>query len=172
MATQSDLYGSLTAFTLTGASLASFAARQGTVVVNSTNLAVDYGISGVVTSGATAGNGNAHVLIGGFDGTTYDYPLTGTDAAVTIGGLATASLEGLVTGMPVPGTSLRYLAKIPVGGVAAGTAVSMPNTYASQAFNGSIPIGGIGLVLVNCTGVALSATASVFSYVTLKYTIA
>lgn len=172
MATQALLYGSVTAFTLTGASLAANACREGTIVTNSSNLYIDMALSGSITLGAAASTGDAYILLSSSDGTTISSPATGSDAGVTLPGAAIPSFDSLQIGMTVPATDLIFLMKLSCRGLAAGAVVKFNNIYVAQAFGGNIPIGGWAPVLVNCTGQALSASASLFDYTGLKYTIA
>jgi len=173
MATQSILYGATTAFTITLASLGSFAAREGTLVANSTNKYIDMIISGKLTVGAAAANGDCYVLLSSSDATNISYPATGADAGITLGGLAIASLATLLPGDKVPGTALRFCVKVPTAGVAATTAVPFDSFSAANIFNGQIPIGGIAPVVVNCQGQAFDATAGHFAinYTGVQYTI-
>ena len=173
MATQTLLYGSVTAFTLTGASLAANACREGTIVANSSNLFIDMELSGSITLGAAASTGDAYILLSSSDGTTISSPASGADAGIVITGLGAflPSLETLQIGMTVPTTDLVFLMKLSCRGLAAGAVVKFNNIYVAQAFGGNIPIGGWAPVLVNCTGQALSASASLFDYTGLKYTI-
>lgn len=84
MATQSYLYSSVTAFTITGTSLGSYAGREGTIVSNSTNLYIDLILSGKVTVGAAVALGNVYLLLSSSDGTNISYPATGSDAGITV----------------------------------------------------------------------------------------
>lgn len=172
MATQTLLYGTLTAYTLTGASLGSFAAREGTVVSNSANLAIDIVWSGHIVLGAAVSTGDAYILASSSDGTDFSTPATGTDAAITIPGIGIAALASLQYGQKVPGTELYFVKAILATGQAAGATMKFGDIYLAACFGGNIPLGGIAPVLVNCTGQALSATATVFNRVDLKYTIA
>ena len=177
MATQSDLYSSVTAFVLTGASLADKAAREGTLVANSTNLYIDMLLSGKITTGAAISAGNCYILLSSSDATNISYPATGADAGITPGSLALASLELLASPyvppfQKVPGTELVFFTKLSTAGTAAGAAFTFQNLSVAAAFNGQIPIGGWAPVLVNMSGQALSATATVFNWTGVKYTIA
>lgn len=174
MATATQLYGGVTAITLTGASLGSYAAREGTLVVNTTNLYLDAILSGHIVQGAAVSTGNIYILLSSSDATDISSPATGADAAITIPGIAMAGLETMLMGQIVPQTELVFLAKVACSGAAAGATTKYANLSVSQAFN----LGGLGLppqwapVIVNCTGQALSATASVTNYNGVKQTIA
>lgn len=174
MATQSLLYSAVTAFTLTGTSLASYAGREGTIVTNTSNLFIDMMLSGKISVGAGVATGNCYILASSSDGTQISYPATGSDANITIPPLGVAALESLQYGQPVPGTALVFLYKIPTAGVAATTVVPFEGIYVAGAFNNNIPIGGWAPVLVNCQGQSFDATAghTVINYTGLRYTIA
>ena len=166
MAVATQIYGGVTAMTLTGASLANLAARQGLAVINTANKYLDAILSGNITLGATIGNGAIHVGLYGSDATSLADPATGTDAALTLPGVAWASLEFLQPGQLVPGTNLTYCCKLGAVGRASGTAIGLPNVSVSQLFN----LGGLGLPpqwgiwIANMTGFTLSASATVLNY--------
>jgi hypothetical protein len=177
MATAKTLYAvGPTAFTITLASLASFGAREGTAVSNTTNLGLDVTFSGKVTAGAAVPTGDCYLLAGSFDGNNYSYPLTGADANVTLSGKAIASLAGLQYGQLVPGTGLIFLEAIPTYGLAATTAVPFPPVSISQAFQmaGLTVPESFSPVIVNCQGQAFDATAGHFAvyYTVIEQTIA
>jgi hypothetical protein len=174
MATQSYLYSSLTAFTITLVSLASYGAREGTLVANSTNLYIDLIMSGKLTVGAAAATGDCYLLLSSSDGTNISYPATGADANLTLPPVGMLSLGSLNPGDKVPGTALRFCLKIPTNGVAATTAVPFDSFSVAQIFNGQIPLGGVAPVIVNAQGQAFDATSGHFAidYVGVKYTIA
>lgn len=166
MAVATEIYAGVTAITCTCASLVNLTARQSLAVINTTNKYLDAIISGNITLGATIGNGNIHVGLYGSDATSLAWPATGTDAALTLPGVAWGALESLQPGQLVPGTNLTYFCKLGAIGVAAGTALGLPNLSVSQAFN----LGGLGLPpqwgiwVANMTGFTLSASASVLNY--------
>lgn len=174
MATQKILYGSVTAFTITGTSLGSYAAREGTIVSNSTNAYVDMMISGSIYTGAAVPTGNVYMLLSSSDGTSISYPATGSDAGIAAGVIPIETLGSLQPGQMVPGTELIYAFTIQTRGLAAATKIPFGGIYVAQLFNGNIPIGGIAPVLVNCQGQAFDATAghTVIDYTGLTYTIA
>jgi hypothetical protein len=177
MATAKTLYAvGPTAFTITLASLASFAAREGTAVSNTTNLGLDVTFSGKVTAGAAVPTGDCYLLAGSYDGNNYSYPLTGADAGVTLAAKAIASLANLQYGQLVPGTGLVFLEAIPTFGLALGTAVPFPPISISQAFQmaGLTVPESFSPVIVNCQGQAFDATAAHFAvyYTVIEQTIA
>ena len=178
MATAKTLYAvGPTAFTITLASLASFGAREGTAVSNTTNLGLDVTFSGKVAAGAAVPSGDCYLLAGSFDGNNYSYPLTGADANVTLSAKAICSLAGLQYGQLVPGTGLVFLEAIGTFGLAAATlGVAFPPLSISQAFQmaGLTVPESFSPVIVNCQGQAFDATAAHFAvyYTVIEQTIA
>jgi hypothetical protein len=176
MATAKTAYGSVTAITVTGTSLADMAARECTLVVNTSNLYLDAILSGFIYSGAAVPTGNCFILLGSSDATTPADPLTGSDAAITLPRIAWCSMESLQFGQPVPGTGLVFGYKIQTMGRAAATKVGFENLSVSQAFQ----MGGLalppqwGVVLCNGQGQAFDATAghTVINYNGITQTIA
>ena len=172
MATQKNQYGSLTAFTITLASLASYAAREGTLVTNAVNLFIDMIISGFITVGAALSTGDCYLLLSASDGTNTASPATGSDAGITIPSIDL--LGTLNPGDKVPGTELIFATKIRTRGIAATTKVSFEPIAVAALFGGTIPPGGIAPVIVNCQGQAFDATSGHFAinYTGLTYQIA
>jgi hypothetical protein len=103
---------------------------------------------------------------------TLSSPAAGSDGPLALPGAVLPSLDSLQLGMTVSATDLVFLMKLSCRGLAAGAVVKFNNIYVAQAFGGNIPIGGWAPVLINCTGQALSASASLFNYTGLKYSIA
>ena len=171
MAVTRVTYGGVTAITLTGTSLANFAAREGTLVVNTTNLYMDAILSGYVTVGAAAATGNCYILFSSSDATTVSYPATGSNASIVLPGLD--SISTLTVGQQLPGTGLVYGYTIGTKGVAATTAVGFENLSVAQCFGGNLPPQWAP-VLVNCQGQAFDATAghTVINYNGITYTTA
>ena len=177
MATASAKYGSVTAFTITGTSLADMAAREGTIVSNSTNLALDAILSGFIYSGAASPTGDSYLLLSSSDGTTPSFPATGSDAGITIPRIAWEAMESMQFGQIVPGTQLVFALKLALNGMAAATKFGFANISVSQAFNLgglALPIGGFAPVLLNGQGQAQDATAghTVINYTLVNQTIA
>jgi len=173
MATASQLYGTLTAITLTGASLGNLSAQQSASVSNTTNKFLDAILSGTVTTAAVS-TGNLYLLLSSYDGSSaWSSPATGSNAAITLPGIAWASMELLQPGQIVPGTGLVLAFKISAIGAAAA-AFSYQNLSISSLFglNGLGLPSNWGVVLVNASGAALSATASVTNYTGVQQTIA
>lgn len=158
MANIKEALAGTTSLTITLASLASYASRQSTAVDNTTNLYLDYQVSGKITMGAGVATGDVILLLYGSDGTYTSYPAGLSDAAITVPGID--RLGGLTMGQTIPGTNLIYYQRINCLGLAASTAVSFAFTGIANAFallGGNTPPKW-GVVVVNCTGQALDAT--------------
>jgi len=143
MADLKQAFGASTAITITLASLASASARQSAVVDNASNLFLDVmvNLSVKLASGSPGGERTVYVYVyGSEDGTSYTDNATGSDAAIT---------------MRSP-TNLRPLGIINTPDSGALTYKSGPMSVAA-AFGGVIPRKW-GIVVVNNTGLALSAT--------------
>lgn len=143
MADLKQAFGASTAITITLASLASASARQSAVVDNASNLFLDVmvNLSVKLASGSPGGERTVYVYVyGSEDGTNYTDNATGSDAAIT---------------MRSP-TNLRPLGIINTPDSGALTYKSGPMSVAA-AFGGVIPRKW-GIVVVNNTGLALSAT--------------
>lgn len=173
MATQKNLYGSTTAFMLTGTSLGSYAAREGTLVANSSNLYIDMEISGKVTVGAAEALGDCYLLLSSSDGSNISYPATGADASIVVPsidllGTLRPGRQGAGHRADFPAAQSRRAA------CRATTAVPFNAGFIAQLFGGNIPIGGVAPVLVNCQGQAFDSTAghTVINYTGLQYQIA
>lgn len=173
MATQKNQYGSLTAFVITLASLASYAAQEGTLVTNAVNLFIDMIISGFITVGAAAAIGDCYLLLSSSDGTNISSPASGSNAVISPA-LNIDLLGTLNPGDKVPGTELIFATRIKTRGIAATTKVSFEPIAVSQLFGGALPPGGIAPVIVNCQGQAFDATGGHFAinYTGLTYQIA
>jgi hypothetical protein len=164
---------------MTLTSMTNMSAWQSTAISNTTNLELDYMISGTLTTGAAASNGDSYVLLYGYDGTNYPWggaaALGASSAAVTMTGRALAALAGLQYGQLVPGTGMVFGGVVPMTGVAAGTAVAMSPFSMSQAFQMgglAVPV-SFGVVVVNCQGQSSpSSSAGTMYYNGVKQTIA
>lgn len=157
MAVTKITYGSLTTVTLTLTSLGSYASREGTLVDNTTTLAMDYVLSGSVKMGAAVSTGDIHVLASSSDGTNISSPATGTDAAITIPQID--KLGSLSPGQAVPGTDLIYVGRVNCTGQAAAAVVKFDlGAVALPVFGGNLPLKWAP-VFVNCTGQGLDGTA-------------
>lgn len=153
----------LTAITLTGASMPAYAGREGTLVDNTTNLYLDAELSGNITMGAGVSVGDIYVLLSASDGTNISTPATGSDAAVGIAVIPFGLLGGLQMGQRVPTTGLIFLGTIGCAGSASGALIKYFFGSVAAAFGGNLPLKWAP-VLVNGTGLVLSATASVTNY--------
>lgn len=162
MASIKTALGGVTAITLGGASLGSYAAREGTLVVNTTNLYLDAMISGTLTMGAAVSLGDCYLLLSASDATNITTPATGSDAAIVVPQLD--KLGSDILGQPHPGCDLIFFYRINCTGAAAAAVIKyyVPIGVAS-AFDGNLPPQWAP-VLVNCTGQALSSSATVTNY--------
>jgi len=176
VATAKTAYAGVSAITITGTSLGDMAARESTLVVNTSNLYLDAILSGFIYTGAAVPTGNCFILLGSSDATTPADPLTGSDAAITLPRIAWCSFGVLNFGDPVPGTGLVFAYKIQTMGRAAATKIGFENISVSQAFQ----MGGLslppqwGVVLCNAQGQAFDSTAghTVINYNGVTQTIA
>lgn len=146
MADIKTAYGSKTAITLTPASLADGAGHQSTVVDNTTDKFLDVLVR-IQTNGAAGGTGSVEVYVySALGDTTYTDGATGTDGAFTAANRKNS----------------RYLGSVQMN-EATGVVAMMPGIAA--AFGGTLP-SKWGLIIINSSGAALSATAGdhVFEY--------
>ena len=145
MATIKLQYGSSNqAITVTLTSLASAAARESTVVSNTTNLFLDALVSMKSKSATGTIGGDKAIYVyayGSADGgTTYPDNVTGSDAGITL----------------VSPTQLRLIGVLNVP--ASNTAYDGGPWSVASAFGGVLPEKW-GIVVQNVTGLALSSTA-------------
>lgn len=144
MATVKTTYGTNgQTITLTGTSLGSAAARQSTVVSNTTDLFIDTLVSVKTKTGTPLSSDKAIYVYayGSVDGgSTYPDAVTGSDAAYTMISPTNLKLIGIIN---APTASTAYQAG--------------PWSVAA-AFGGLLPEKW-GVVIQNVTGAALSATA-------------
>lgn len=128
--------------TITLTSLGIGAARQSTVIDNTTALFLDVLVQiKSAASAATTGDKCLYVYAyGTADGTAYGDTVTGTDGTITLNSPTQLRLVGVLN---VPATTTVY--------------TSSPMSIAT-AFGGILPQKW-GIVVVNSTGVALTATA-------------
>ena len=151
MADIKQAYGTAADATITLASLASdtnlLAGRESAEIVNTSTLALDYLVSGRITSGTspTAARQIEVWVVGSWDGTNWPDVFDGTESAETI------------TSSDIKNSVCRLLA------VMATSATSNVNYHfgpvsVASAFGGVVPPKFVIFVVHN-TGVALSATA-------------
>lgn len=159
MANIKEALGSLTAITITLASLGSFAAREATLVDNTTNLYLDAILSGKIRMGAAASAGDVYVLLNANDTSINLTPATGSDAAITVTQID--KFGGLQMGQKVPGTELIFLGVIPAASFAAAGDVKFLFGSIAAAFGGNLPPKWAP-IFVNCTGQALDSTGGNF----------
>lgn len=130
-------------FTITLASLANDAARQSTVIDNSTNLYLDALVMLKLKSGASSVSSNGTVLCYAFGtvdgGTTYTETAGASDAAITL----------------VVPTALKFVGATPM--------VANATTYIAGPWSVAAAFGGVlpekwGIVVLNLSGAALDST--------------
>lgn len=139
MADRKLAYGAKTAITVTLTSLANAAARESTVVDNTVNKYLDARVR-VKTNGLAGGGSSLDVYVySALSDTSYSDGATGTDAAFT----AANRLNS------------KYLDSVVLNGA---TAVVAELRSIAACFGGIMP-SKWGLIFVNRTGQALSATA-------------
>jgi hypothetical protein len=155
--TVTQVRGTTTAMTITLASLgnSTTAGRESTAIDNSSTLAVDYDVGGIITTG-TSPTANAVIEVwayGSYDGTSYTGSATGSDAALTP---SAKTLLRLITIIPVTSTS-NVAYKWQCGSVA-------------NLFGGLMPVKW-GLWVLNSSAVALHATGGNHEakYTAIKY---
>ena len=160
MANIKQALGGTTAITITLTSLANAAAREGTLVVNTTNLWLDAALMVYIQTGASAPNSDSFILLSSsIDGTAAHTtnPATGTDAAITIGNQA--MLGGEQMGQPHMGTNLIFFSKFNMSTIAATTQVVQNFGSVAAAFGGNLFMSWAP-VFVNTSGQSLGATAA------------
>lgn len=141
MATIKISYDTAASITLTLASLADGAARQATKIDNTSTLYDDIILNFAIKLGAgTAGNLSAinFYLAGSTDGTNFDYPATGSDAAIT-----------LTT------NSLRFAQVLTISAASTTYPIIIPSVAAY--FGGVLPP-FIAVIVENKTGITFSST--------------
>lgn len=147
-------YASAANFTITLASLATsatwVAGRQSTAVDNTSNLYLDYLVSGKITVGTTptASTEIRVYAVSMLDDTTWPDTFGATDAAVTVTSNSSVA----------PGGYLRRLWTGWVDATTTGRAYFMPKCSVAQAFGGILPP-KFALFVTHNTAVALNATA-------------
>lgn len=149
MADIKNKYAASAAITITLASLASAAAREGTVIDNATNLYLDalVYVACKLAAGTPASDKAIYVYAyGSEDGTNFGDNVTGADAALT---------------MRSP-TNLRLIGVINTPDAGGLTYKSQPMSVAA-AFGGVLPREW-GIVVENKTGLALDATGNAASF--------
>lgn len=160
MAVQTVTFGTRTALTITLASLGNGAYRESTEVDNSSDLAVDGILHGVITVGTTpTANTTITVYVAGSDGTTTRVGnLTGADSTITPSG-EQAQFE-VARVIPITITTSNVGNEFYVGSIAALFGGVMPKKFS--------------VIVLNSSGVALNATGGNHSinYTPVKYTIA
>lgn len=145
-------FGSSTSITITANSLGSGSARESTAVDNSTNLFLDALARVSVSVGTVANPKEVRIYVyGSEDGTTYEDPATGSDAAITLEDPPVMKLARVI---PVPTSSKVYEAIFSV----------------AQCFGGTMPRKW-GIVIDNQSGAALAASNNSASYTGVYQTV-
>lgn len=138
-------FGGSTSITITANSLGSGSARESTAVDNSSNLYLDAIVRVSVSVGTVANPKEVRVYVyGSEDGSVYEDPCTGSDAAIT---LEDPPVTRLARVIPTPTSSKVYEALFSV----------------AQCFGGSMPRKW-GIIIDNQTGAALAASNNSASY--------
>src|SRR6266705_1060346 len=132
MANIKTAYAGVSALSITLTSLASYASQQSAAVVNTTNLYLDYQLTGQIGMGAAAPSGDIHLLLYGSDGTYTSSPAGLTNAAITVPGIN--NLGGLTPGQFVPGTDLIYFGRVNCIGLAAAAEAMFAFSGIANAF--------------------------------------
>lgn len=143
MAARNIAYGTRTTITISPASLANGAYRESTEIDNSSTLALDAVIAGIITAGTTPTNGNTiSIYVSGSDGTTArPGNLTGTDSTITPAGEQTQFFLAQV--ITVDATS-NHAYEVYIGSVAAFFGGILPKKWS--------------VIVLNSSAVALNAT--------------
>ena len=152
MAEIKQAFGTSTAITITLNSLGIGAARESTAVDNSTTLYLDALVRVSISVGVVANPKEIRVYVyGSEDGTVYEDPATGTDAAIT---LEDPPVMRIALVIPVPTSSKVYEAVFSV----------------AAAFGGVLPRKW-GVVVDNQSGAALAASNNSASYTGVYQTV-
>lgn len=144
-------FGSVVAMTLTGASLANNASRQGTAVGPLSGSPVDVELQVTVTSAASGVSATGIVnvyLAGSLDGTHYPDGAAGPDGAIT----------------PTVPNNAKLVATINV--------VATSKTYPSEVISMYQALGAVfpyfNVYITNLSGAALAATATITDYLVVS----
>ncbi len=152
MANIKQAFGTSTAITITLNSLADAAARESTAVDNGTDLFEDAIVRVSVSVGTVANEKEVRVFVyASEDGTVYEDPATGTDAALTLEDPPVARLARII---PTPTSTKVYEAVFMVAPLFGRT---MPRKW--------------GLIVENQSGAALAASANSASYSGVFHTV-
>ena len=98
MANIKTAYAGVSALSITLTSLASYASQQSAAVVNTTNLYLDYQLTGQIGMGAAAPSGDIHLLLYGSDGTYTSSPAGLVVALAVAVGVVVALVVVLLVG--------------------------------------------------------------------------
>jgi hypothetical protein len=137
--------------------VANNAGREGTLVVNTSNLWLDAALMVYVQTGATSPIGDSFILLStSIDGTKISTPATGADAALTPANLSMLGAEQM--GQPHLGTALTFFSKFNMGGTAVTTQVTQNFGSIAAALGGNLFMQW-SIVFVNMSGQSLGTTA-------------
>lgn len=158
MAVQTTTYGTRATVTISPASIAAAAFRESTEIDNSSTLAVDGILHGLITTGtAPAAGGTLTVYVAGSDGTsTRVGNLTGTDSTITPAGEET---QFEIARIIACDTTSNHAYEFFVGSIAACFGGVMPKKFS--------------IIVKNGTSVALNATGGnhTMFYTPITYTV-
>lgn len=157
MANIKQALGGTTAITITLTSVANYGARESTVVSNTTNLYLDSTLSAKIQMSAVP-NGDIYCLLDvSQDNTTFAFPATGADAAITL--VQYDKLSSEQQGQQHAGSNLIMMSPIRCGaGITTTGSVIWTSGSVAAALGGNLTPQW-GPVILNCTGAALGATA-------------
>lgn len=145
-------FGTSTSLTITLNSLGSGSARESTAVDNTSNLYLDAIVRVSISAGTVANPKEVRVYVyGSEDGSVYEDPVTGTDAAITLEDPPVTKLARII---PTPTNSKVYEALFSV----------------AQCFSGVMPRKW-GIIVDNQTGAALAASNNSASYTGVYQTV-
>jgi len=145
MADVKQAFGTSTSITITLNSLASGSARESTAIDNTSNLFLDALVRVSIAVGTTAAPKEIRIYVAGSeDGTTYEDPATGTDAAITLEDPPVTKIARVI---PVPTSSKTYEALFTV----------------AQCFGGAMPRKW-NIIIDNQSGAALSGSGNSATY--------
>jgi hypothetical protein len=153
MANVLQAFGTSTSITITLNSLGSGSARESTAIDNTSNLYLDALVRVSVSVGTVANPKEVRVyVVGSEDGTVYEDPATGADAAITLEDPPVTKLARVI---PTPTSSKVYEAIFSV----------------AQCFGGSMPRKW-SIIVENQTGAALAGSSNSASYSGIYNTVA
>ncbi len=152
MADVKQEFGTSTAITITANSLANGSARESTAIDNTTNKYLDALVRVSVSVGTVANPKEVRVYVAGSeDGTIWEDPVTGADAAITLEDPPVTRIGRII---PTPTSSKVYEAVFSV----------------AQCFGGSMPRKW-SIIIENQSGAALAGSNNSASYTGIYNTV-